>query len=99
MSDIIFELKPGTKVSFIVTTNGETGQLKVLQNFINLVRNRVYKIPVNTIENYDNNNVIKVVGKLREVVDIRNVENGYAYILPIIQNAQIQDGMILGKFI
>lgn len=98
-NQIRFKLDGPTRISFTVTANGETGSIKVINNQFGLLRGRTYKIPVNTNESLDSFNIIKILGKVRETIDILNIEDGYAVVMPIIHNAQIYDGMPIGWFI
>lgn len=100
MPDMIsFQIPASTKVKFITIANGEVGYLKLSEGRLSLLRGRVYKLPVNTRSALDEFNVLKIAGKIREVLDVRNIENGFATVIPIVHNTLITDGMEFGFFI
>ena len=105
MSDVVqnntitFKIPSSTKVTYVTTMNGEIGHLILTESKIHLLRGRVYKIPVNTNLNLDDFYMIKIKGKLKEQIDVRNIENGIATIFPIIHNIEINNNEVLGQFI
>lgn len=88
-----------TKVNYTSTATGEIGTLKLVEPHITLVRGRSYKLPVNSKEKLDDYTVFKVIGKINELLDIRNIENGFVTVLPVIHNVHLKDGMELGHFV
>jgi hypothetical protein len=96
---ITFKIPPSTKVTYIATLNGEIGYIKLTENKLYLLRGRVYKIPVNTLLKLDDFYMIKIKGLLKELIDVRNIENGIATVVPIIHNVVIKDNMELGQFV
>ena len=100
-NDNVIRLKipRSTRISYTTLMTGEIASVKITEPHLSLVRGRLYKIPVNNTGNLDDHNVLRVVGKISEVLDVRNVENGIATILPIVQNTFIEDGMIIGTFL
>jgi len=95
---IKISLPHSTKIKYEVFT-GESGTTISTNGKLLLARGRLYKIPVNTQESLDQHNIIKIIGKVSEIMDIRNIENGFATIVPISHNAILFDGMEIGKFI
>ena len=98
-NSITFKIPPSTKISYIATLNGEIGHIKLTEDKLYLLRGRVYKIPVNTNLNLDDFYMIKIKGALKEKIDVRNIENGIATVVPIIHNVVIKDNMELGQFV
>lgn len=96
---ITVNMPASTKINFVTLANGEVGFLKLSENKLNLIRGRIYKIPVNTTEKLDDYNLLKLIGKVAENLEIRNIENGIAIVMPIVHNTIIHDGMELGKLI
>lgn len=92
-------LKHGTRIPFTTTMTGESGFLTSTHGSMCLSKGRIYRIPVNTTETTDENNVFKPLGMVNELIDIRNIRNGFAMIVPIIHNTKIVDGMELGVFL
>lgn len=88
-----------TKVSYVTTATGEIGSLKLVEPHISLVRGRLYRLPVNTRDSLDSNNIFKAIGKIAEILDIRNIEDGFVTVLPVVHNVHLKDGMELGHFI
>lgn len=95
---IQISLPHSTKIQYCVFT-GESGTTISTNGKLLLARGRTYKVPVNTIESLDQHNVLKIIGRVAEMMDIRNIENGFAIIVPIIHNAMLFDGMEIGNFI
>jgi len=95
---IQISLPHSTKIQYCVFT-GEAGTTISTNGKLLLARGRTYKVPVNTQESIDQHNIFKTIGKVAEMIDIRNVENGYAIIVPIIHNAMLFDKMEIGNFI
>lgn len=87
------------RIHYVTTTTGEKGTLKIIENRITLLRGRIYYIPIDTEETLDNNNVFKTFGEINEKIDVRNIEKGFAAIVPIIHNVQVKHDMILGYFL
>lgn len=88
-----------TRVTFITTSNGEISSITSTNGKLTLMRGKLYKVPVNTKSSLDDHHVFKTKGKLREILDVRNIENGIATIKPLIHSIQITDEMELGSFI
>ena len=95
---IQISLPHSTKIQYCVFT-GESGTTISTNGKLLLSRGRTYKIPVNTTESMDQHNVLKIIGRVAETIDIRNIENGYAIIVPIIHNTILFDKMEIGQFI
>jgi len=95
---IQISLPHSTKIQYCVFT-GESGTTISTNGKLLLARGRTYKVPVNTQESIDQHNIFKTIGKVAEIIDIRNIENGYAIIVPIIHNAMLFDKMEIGNFI
>jgi len=95
---IQINLPHSTKIQYCVFT-GESGTTISTNGKLLLSRGRTYKIPVNTTESMDQHNVLKIIGRVAETIDIRNIENGYAIIVPIIHNTILFDKMEIGQFI
>jgi len=91
-------LPHSTKIQYCVFT-GESGTTISTNGKLLLSRGRTYKVPVDTVDSIDQHNIFKTIGKVSEIIDIRNIERGYAIIIPIIHNAILFDGMELGQFI
>lgn len=92
-------IKHGERINFITTATGEKSNMISTRGKISLIRGRQYHIPVNTKDTVDGHNVFKPVGFLNEQIDIRNIRDGFAVIIPIIHNTIIEDGMEIGYFI
>jgi hypothetical protein len=95
---IEISLPHSTKIQYFVFT-GETGTAVSTNGKLILSRGRIYKVPVNTTEKLDDYTIIKLIGKVAESIDVRNVENGFAVIDPIIHNVILYDKMEIGKFV
>jgi len=91
-------LPHSSKIQYFAFT-GENGSVVSTNGKLILSRGRMYKVPVDTHDSLDQHNVIKLIGKVAEMLDIRNIENGYAMINPIIHNVILHDNMELGNFI
>ncbi len=96
---IKFLLPRSTIIKYITQMTGEPGTLKIINPHLNLVRGRIYKIPVNTEKSLDENFIIKLFGDISEKLEVRNISNGVATVIPIIHNTCISDQMEIGKFI
>lgn len=100
MGDVVkVKLQHGTKILYRNILTGETEHVASTKNRLILTRGRLFKIPVDTVETLDEHNIFKTDGKLNEILDIRNIQDGFAFILPIISNISLQDGQILGRFL
>jgi hypothetical protein len=95
---IKINLPHSTKIQYFVFT-GESGTTVSTNGKLILSRGRIYKVPVDTRESLDDHNIIKLIGKVAETIDVRNIENGYAIIDPIIHNVILFDEMEIGRFI
>lgn len=96
---IKFKIPPSTRITFIATFNGEVGHLKIVDGKIFLLRGRVYKIPVNTDLKLDDHYILKIKGSLKEFIDVRNIEDGIATVIPLIHNVVVTDDMDIGHFV
>lgn len=92
-------LKHGARIPFTTTLTGEKGYLTSTHGRMSLIRGRLFKIPVNTQESLDNYHIFKTFGRINEILDVRNLEDGYITLIPIIHNVQITDGMELGTLV
>jgi hypothetical protein len=99
MELVKISLKHGAKITFVATATGEKSSIVSTKGKITLIRGRQYYIPVNTNSGLDDHNVFKTLGYLNEVIDIRNIRDNVAVIIPIIHNTTIEDGLELGYFI
>jgi hypothetical protein len=65
-----------------------------------LTRGRLFYVPVSDINlNLDNENVVKIYGSFVDTIDIRNVKDGFASVIPIVHNTVLKDGDALGKIL
>ena len=81
-------------------STGDAGSLVSTNGKILLAIGRMYKIPIDSNQNLDDHNVFKSIGKISEIMDIRNIEDGVATIIPLLHDTVIiKDNMELGSFI
>lgn len=92
-------IKDSPRIHYTTTATGEKGTLKIIEDRITLLRGRVYYIPIDNKEALDDNNIFKTFGKINEQIDVRNIENGFAAIVPVVHNIQLKNGMEIGYFL
>ena len=94
------KLPHSTKVKYVMISTGDAGSLISTNGKILLAIGRMYKIPIDSNQNLDDHNVFKSIGKISEIMDIRNIEDGVATIIPLLHDTVIiKDDMELGDFI
>jgi hypothetical protein len=77
---VLNENKPN-KIKYQILSTGEFHELISEPTKISLLQNRIYQIPVNVNVSTDNENIImKTYNDINKEIDIRAIENGFAYI-------------------
>jgi len=100
MNEIIISLVNNTKLKYIILNTGGSGYLFVHDNKIMLTRGRLFYLPItDTNLCLDNENVVKIYGKFIDTIDIRNVKDGFASVIPIVHNTVLKDGDVLGRIL
>jgi hypothetical protein len=100
MNEIIISLLNNIKIKYVILNTGGSGYLFVHDNKIMLTRGRLFYVPINdTNLNLDDENVVKIYGSFVDAIDIRNVKDGFASVIPIVHNTVLKDGDVLGKIL
>jgi hypothetical protein len=92
-------LKHSSKISYTMCASGEKGSNVSTNGKMLLSMGRLYQIPINSNDKLDDHNIFKVKGSLAETIDVRNVRDGLAIILPLVHNVLLIDSEELGHFI
>jgi len=97
---VTIKLPHSTKIRYTMLSSGDNGSLISTNGKLLLSLGRSYKIPVDTEESLDDHNLFKVIGKISDMLDVRNIDNGFATIIPLVHDTVIiKDNMELGTFI
>lgn len=97
---IILDLAHGSTVEYKLLKTNDKGTSIVTNGRIHLAKGKLYYLPIlDKTLSLDDHYIIKPVGKVNEIIDIRNVENGYVAVLPIANNVILRDGTLLGNVI
>ncbi len=99
MKEVKLNLKHSSRINYIHINSGEPGLIVSTNDKLIIGIGRLYKIPVDTIESMDDYNLFKPIGKSNELFDVRNVQDGFAFIIPIVNNITLKHDQVLGNFI
>ena len=87
------------KIKFLITKTRESGILVVKKQQLRLFKGRMYYLPITINESLDDYHAIQTIGSVNEMIDIRNVENQLATIIPIVHGYVVKNNQVLGKLI
>ena len=99
-TEITIELEGVIKIECIRSRTGEKDYLTITNNKLALNLNNIYKIPItNKTLSLTDSNGIKCIGNINQKLDIRDVEEGFVFIMPIVHGVFINSGEVLGEII
>lgn len=87
---------PVDNVDYIVTSTGRQEKVTAANGSLNLIKGRLYYIPVdnNKIDS-DNFTILKIYSDIADKIDVKFVKNGIACVEPLIHNTQIKNNQKL----
>ena len=87
------------QIKYIIALTKESG-LTMAKDFINLQHGKIYYVPINDktakLEDYT---FFKINPILIDYIDVRNICNGVATIIPLVHNYQLLNDIELGTLI
>jgi hypothetical protein len=99
-SNIELKFSGTTKIEFTKVRTNEKSVLTINTDKFSLSLNSIYNIPIkNTELNMTESNCLSPIGKVNEKLEILNVENGIAVIMPRVHGVFVSSGDIIGKLI
>ena len=97
LKPITLNLKHGVSVDYVLKKTGQWISSVIINKKITLTLDRIYYIPVTDHElSMDDAYIIKPKGEFNEKLDIRNVNNGFAVVRPLVANVILHDGDTIG---
>lgn len=96
--DLFINLKDTTSVKFVIEITKEIGHT-MAKDFINLQRGKHYFIPVDKEISLKDHTFFKINPQLIDLIDVRNVDNGFATVIPLMHNVQLLHNNKLGTLI
>ena len=99
MTEIKLNLKHSSRINYTHVNSGEPGLVISVNDKLIIGIGRLYKVPINTMESMDDYNLFKPIGRSNELFDVRNIQDGFAFIVPIINNITLKHEQVIGKFI
>lgn len=82
---------PVDSIEYIVASTGKQEKITVASGTLNLIKGRLYYVPVDTNIDSDNFNILKIFSSLADKIDVKFVKDGFACIEPLIHNTQIKN--------
>lgn len=101
MSDdkmINIHLNETKSIEFIVITTAERNRM-FCSEFVTLQKGKMYYIPIDSKLELKDHTFFKINSDLIDSIDVRNISNGTATIIPLIHGVQLKSGTNLGKLI
>lgn len=87
------------QVKFIVSFTKDVAYT-MAKDFINLQHGKIYYIPIdNKTLNLKDFTFFKINPELIDSIDVRNISNGTATVIPLVHNVQLLNGTELGTLI
>ena len=98
-ADIKLVLPNNCKIKFLITKTRESGILIIKKQQLRLFEGRMYYLPITSNEKLDDYHAIQTIGSVNEMLDIRNIENQLATIIPVVHGYVVKNNQVLGKLI
>jgi hypothetical protein len=99
-TDIVLKFNGTTKIEFIKIRTNEKSVLTINKDNFSLSLNSIYNIPISNTElNMTESNCLSPIGKINERIEVLNVEDGIAVVMPRVHGVFVSSGDILGKLI
>lgn len=92
------KLNKSVSVKFIIEVNKEIGQM-FASEFITLQKGKHYFIPTDSTLSLKDFTFFKINPELIDMIDVRNIDNGVATVIPLLHNVQLKDGITLGNLV
>lgn len=97
-NEINIKLNDNKSLEYIVITSAERNRM-FCSGFITLQKGKMYFIPIDSSLSLKDHTFFKINPDLIDLVDVRNINNGTATVIPLIHGVQLKDGVNLGKLI